>query len=79
MHRRQRTMENKAFDGLAFDAGCFAMLILADSGNSTNVPARGFLRRKDRAGTKCITAVQRQAVIEDMQYAGHVTLIGEKY
>lgn len=50
------------------------MLVLPDTGDTGHGQAAGNLRFHDRPGAKAIAAVQRQAVIQYVQYPRH----GEK-
>jgi hypothetical protein len=40
-------------------------------GNAQHIVPCCLLRLQNSAGAKCIAALERQAVIEDMEYAGH--------
>src|SRR3546814_15648287 len=66
-----RTMKVKVVDGFNVRTGCGVPL----AGDAGDFPSHRDLRFQYRAGTECIAAVHRQAMIQYVQDASHYRVL----
>ena len=67
----RRAKEAQAFMLLRAVGRVAAIGRMAQAGEPGDLPSGAFLRLQDRAGSEGITAVERQAVVEDVEDARH--------